>query len=244
MQPGFEAVTASTPFTAVAGNTSGRRAVIAVDNLAKRFGGVTALDGIDIAIGEGEFVSIMGPSGSGKTTLLNILSCLDTPTEGRYRLDGIDTSSLSDARQAVVRREKIGLVFQQFHLIPYLNAVENIMLAQHYHSMADRDEAMAVLDRVGLSRRWNHLPSQMSGGEQQRVCIARALVNEPAIILADEPTGNLDETNEGVVMGIFQQLHREGRTIVLITHNPKLGALTDRVIRLSHGRLDTGGTNP
>ena len=140
----------------------------------------------------------------------------------------------------MVRREKIGLVFQQFHLIPYLNAVENIMLAQHYHSMADRNEAIAVLERVGLGHRWNHLPSQMSGGEQQRVCIARALVNEPALLLADEPTGNLDQANEGVVTGIFQQLHREGGTIVLITHNLKIGALADRVIRLDHGRIDGG----
>ncbi len=216
----------------------GARAIIAVESLTKRFGAVTALEDIDLRIGEGEFVAIMGPSGSGKTTLLNILSCLDTPSEGRYALDGIDTSSLNSAQQAVVRREKIGLVFQQFHLIPYLNAVENIMLAQHYHSMADRDEAIAVLECVGLGHRWNHLPSQMSGGEQQRVCIARALVNEPALLLADEPTGNLDQANEGVVIGIFQQLHREGRTIVLITHNPTMGALADRVIRLDHGRLD------
>ena len=219
---------------------SGARAIIEVENLSKRFGTVSALEDIDLRIGEGEFVAIMGPSGSGKTTLLNILSCLDTPSEGRYALDGIDTSSLTGAQQAVVRREKIGLVFQQFHLIPYLNAVENIMLAQHYHSMADRNEAIAVLERVGLGHRWNHLPSQMSGGEQQRVCIARALVNEPALLLADEPTGNLDQANEGVVTGIFQQLHREGGTIVLITHNLKIGALADRVIRLDHGRIDGG----
>lgn len=212
-------------------------AVILVEGLAKRFGAVTALSGIDIRIGRGEFVAIMGPSGSGKTTLLNILSCLDTPSEGRYRLDGIDVASLSGREQTVVRRERIGLVFQQFHLIPYLNALENIMLAQHYHSIADRGDAMAALERVGMAHRWNHLPAQLSGGEQQRVCIARALINEPALILADEPTGNLDQANETRVMDILRELHAEGRTIVLITHNPQLGAMTDRVIRLRHGRL-------
>ncbi|MDR3435639.1 ABC transporter ATP-binding protein [Telmatospirillum sp.] len=212
--------------------------VIEVAGLAKRFGTVTALENINISIRQGEFVAIMGPSGSGKTTLLNILSCLDTPTEGKYILDGIDSSSLTEQQRTVIRREKIGLVFQQFHLIPYLTALENIMLAQHYHSMPLKDEAMAALSRVGLDQRWNHLPSQLSGGEQQRVCIARALINEPAIVLADEPTGNLDERNEDLVMDLLKQLNREGRTIVLITHNPDLGLLTDRIIRLSHGHLE------
>lgn len=212
-------------------------AVIDVEGLAKRFGTVTALSGIDIRIDRGAFVAIMGPSGSGKTTLLNILSCLDTPSEGRYRLDGIDVATLSGREQAVARRERIGLVFQQFHMIPYLNALENIMLAQHYHSVADRGDAMAALERVGMAHRWNHRPAQLSGGEQQRVCIARALINEPALILADEPTGNLDQDNEARVMDILRDLHKEGRTIVLITHNPQLGAMTDRVIHLRHGRL-------
>ncbi|MBI1207542.1 MAG: ATP-binding cassette domain-containing protein [Azospirillum sp.] len=212
--------------------------VIETRGLSKRFGSVAALDGVDITVTAGEFVAIMGPSGSGKTTLLNLLSCLDTPSSGHYLLDGIETAALDGAAQAVVRREKIGLVFQQFHLIPYLSAVENVMLAQHYHSVADRDEATAALARVGLGHRAGHLPSQLSGGEQQRVCIARALINQPALILADEPTGNLDEENERLVMALFQELHREGRTLVLVTHNPDLGALTDRVIRLNHGRLE------
>lgn len=216
-------------------------AVIDVTGLAKRFGTVTALSGIDIRIGRGEFVAIMGPSGSGKTTLLNILSCLDTPSEGRYRLDGVDVATLTGREQAVARRERIGLVFQQFHMIPYLNALENIMLAQHYHSVADRGDAMAALERVGMAHRWNHRPAQLSGGEQQRVCIARALINEPALILADEPTGNLDQDNEARVMDILRDLHKEGRTIVLITHNPQLGAMTDRVIHLRHGRLAEDG---
>lgn len=212
--------------------------VIEIDKLYKRFGKVAALDGVDIRVNRGEFAAIMGPSGSGKTTLLNILSCLDTPTEGRYLLDGIDTSSMNESDRATIRRDKIGLVFQQFHLIPYLTAAENVMLAQHYHSVADRDEAMQALDNVGLTDRGHHLPSQLSGGEKQRVCIARALINEPAIILADEPTGNLDEKNESVIMALFSRLHAEGRTILLVTHNPELGAAAERIIRLAHGRVD------
>ncbi|MCW2309582.1 ABC transporter ATP-binding protein [Rhodobium gokarnense] len=212
--------------------------VIETDGLTKRFGDVAALDDVDICIREGEFVAIMGPSGSGKTTLLNILSCLDTPSAGAYRLDGLDVSTLTEPERAVIRREKIGLVFQQFHLIPYLTALENVMLAQHYHSVADADEAMEILQSVGLGARASHLPSQLSGGEQQRVCIARALVNEPAIILADEPTGNLDEENEKLIIELLQRLHGDGRTIALVTHNPEMGALADRTIRLRHGKLD------
>ena len=207
-------------------------------NLTKRFGNVTALDSIDMEVGKGEWVSIMGPSGSGKTTMLNILSCLDTPTGGQYLLDGVDASTLSERQRVVVRREKIGLVFQQFHLVPYLNVLENVMLAQYYHSMIDKNDAAEVLERVGLGHRVSHLPSQLSGGEQQRVCIARALINQPAIILADEPTGNLDEANEGVILDIFKELHKEGKTIILVTHNPELAELSDRTIRLHHGRVE------
>ncbi|MEA4836857.1 MAG: ABC transporter ATP-binding protein [Rhodospirillaceae bacterium] len=212
------------------------REVIGVSGLGKRFGSVAALQDVSFSVQEGEFVAVMGPSGSGKTTLLNILSLLDTPTEGSYRLDGIETAHLSEKEQVIIRREKIGLVFQQFHLIPYLNAVENLMLAQHYHSVADRDEAVEALARVGLAERATHLPSQLSGGEQQRVCIARALINAPALILADEPTGNLDADNEALVMGLLESLRDEGRTIVLVTHNPELGDRTGRVIRLQHGK--------
>jgi putative ABC transport system ATP-binding protein len=215
----------------------GRREVIGIEGLSKRFGSVAALDGVSFAVHEGEFIAIMGPSGSGKTTLLNILSLLDRPTEGVYRLDGIETAGLGEREQSVIRREKIGLVFQQFHLIPYLSAVENVMLAQHYHSVADRAEALEALDHVGLAHRAGHLPSQLSGGEQQRVCIARALINAPAMILADEPTGNLDADNERLVMGLLERLRDEGRTIVLVTHNPELGERTDRIVRLQHGKL-------
>src|SRR3989304_5748331 len=165
--------------------------VLETKGLTKRFGNVTSLDHVDMEVRKGEWVSIMGPSGSGKTTMLNLLSCLDSPTEGQYILDGVDTSTLSERERVVVRREKIGLIFQQFHLIPYLTALENVMLAQYYHSLVDRNDATEVLERVGLGHRIGHLPSQLSGGEQQRVCIARALINQPAIVLAAEPTGNL-----------------------------------------------------
>ena len=160
-------------------------------HLYKRFGDVTALDDINLRIAQGEFVAIMGASGSGKTTLMNILTCLDTATEGQVFLDGTDAAALDEEGRRRFRAEKIGLVFQQFHLIPFLTALENIMLAQHYHSVVDEAAARKVLEQVGLGHRVTHLPSQLSGGEQQRVCIARALVNEPPVIFADEPTGNL-----------------------------------------------------
>jgi putative ABC transport system ATP-binding protein len=214
-----------------------QKIVLETIGLTKRFGSVTPLDGIDMQVREGEWVAIMGPSGSGKTTMLNILSCLDTLSEGKYILDGIDTSQVSEKERVVVRREKIGLVFQQFHLVPYLTALENVMLAQYYHGMIDRDDAIEVLKRVGLSHRYDHLPSQLSGGEQQRVCIARALINQPAIILADEPTGNLDEANEGIILDFFKELHAEGRTIILVTHNPELAEFADRTVRLQHGKV-------
>ncbi|MBZ0154638.1 MAG: ABC transporter ATP-binding protein [Alphaproteobacteria bacterium] len=215
-----------------------KKTVLETIGLTKRFGNVTSLNSIDMQVDRGEWVSIMGPSGSGKTTLLNILSCLDTPTEGRYILDGVDTSTLTERQRVVVRREKIGLIFQQFHLVPYLTALENVMLAQYYHSMIDKSDAVEVLERVQLGHRIDHLPSQLSGGEQQRVCIARALINQPAIILADEPTGNLDEANEEIILNIFKELHNEGRSIILVTHNPELADFSDRVIRLHHGRIE------
>ena len=211
--------------------------VLETKKLTKRFGTVTALDHVDMEVGKGEWVSIMGPSGSGKTTMLNLLACLDTPTEGQYVLDGVDTSALSERERVVVRREKIGLVFQQFHLIPYLTALQNVMLAQYYHSLVDKDEATEVLERLGLGHRLGHLPSQLSGGEQQRVCIARALINQPAIILADEPTGNLDEANEKIILDFFEELHEEERTIIVVTHNPELAEFSDSVISLHHGRI-------
>ncbi|MEQ9721341.1 ABC transporter ATP-binding protein [Yersinia alsatica] len=211
-------------------------AVIETRHLYKRFGQVTALDDINIHINRGEFVAIMGASGSGKTTLMNILTCLDTVSEGQVLLDGIDAAGLDEEGRRKFRADKIGLVFQQFHLIPYLTALENIMLAQHYHSVVDEDAARQVLEHVGMTPRMGHLPSQLSGGEQQRVCIARALVNQPPIIFADEPTGNLDEENEQRVLDLLNHIHRQGRTIVMVTHNPDLGCVADRIIRLQHGK--------
>ncbi|RQW61239.1 ABC transporter ATP-binding protein [Vibrio viridaestus] len=209
---------------------------IETKHLVKRFDSVIALDNISIQIKKGEFVAIMGSSGSGKTTLMNILSCLDTTTEGQVILDGTDAAQLNEEGRRAFRADKIGLVFQQFHLIPYLSALENVMLAQHYHSVTDKEAAEKVLKQVGLGHRIDHLPKQLSGGEQQRVCIARALVNEPPIIFADEPTGNLDEENERLILSLLQDLHKNGRTIVMVTHNPELGQYTDRIIRLQHGK--------
>ena len=211
--------------------------VIQTVHLSKRFGAVTALDDVNITVARGEFVAIMGSSGSGKTTLMNILSCLDTPTEGKVLLNGTDAAALDEEARRAFRARTIGLVFQQFHLLPYLTACENVMLAQYYHSVTDKTAALAALDRVGLAHRSDHLPKQLSGGEQQRVCIARALINEPEILFADEPTGNLDAENEQTVLRIFAELHAQNRTIVMVTHNPDLGAKTDRIIRLQHGRI-------
>ena len=211
--------------------------VIQTVHLYKRFGTVTALDDVNITVARGEFVAIMGSSGSGKTTLMNILTCLDTPSEGRVLLNGTDAAALDDEARRIFRARTIGLVFQQFHLLPYLTACENVMLAQYYHSVTDKAAALAALERVGLAHRSDHLPKQLSGGEQQRVCIARALINEPEILFADEPTGNLDAENEQTVLRIFAELHAQNRTIVMVTHNPDLGAKTDRIIRLQHGRI-------
>ena len=211
--------------------------VIQTVHLYKRFGTVTALDDVNIAVARGEFVAIMGSSGSGKTALMNILSCLDTSTEGQVLLNGTDAAALDEEARRAFRARTIGLVFQQFHLLPYLTACENVMLAQYYHSVTDKTAALAALERVGLAHRSDHLPKQLSGGEQQRVCIARALINEPEILFADEPTGNLDAENEQTVLRIFAELHAQKRTIVMVTHNPDLGAKTDRIIRLQHGRI-------
>lgn len=203
----------------------------------KNYGTFSALEDVNMEVNEGEWVAIMGPSGSGKSTLLNIIACLDRPTRGRVWLSGVEVSSLNEGALTVVRREKIGLVFQQFHLVPYLTAVENVMLAQYYHSMADEAEAYAALARVGLEHRAHHYPSQLSGGEKQRVCIARALINYPLLILADEPTGNLDAANEKAVLELFQTLHRQGHTLIVVTHDPEVAGLAQRLLVLEHGRL-------
>ncbi|EAC1601511.1 ABC transporter ATP-binding protein [Campylobacter coli] len=211
--------------------------LIQIKNLSKEFGKVKALDNINLNIYKGEWLAIMGPSGSGKSTLLNILSLMDDPSSGKYILDNEDLEQINEEQKITLRREKIGLIFQQFHLIPYLSALENVMLSQYYHSSVDEEDAKAVLEKVGLSHRLSHLPSQLSGGEQQRVCIARALINNPEILLADEPTGNLDEANEKIVLQTLQKLKNEGKTIVLITHNPELAKFADRTLILQHGIL-------
>ncbi|EAH8344333.1 ABC transporter ATP-binding protein [Campylobacter coli] len=211
--------------------------LIRIKNLSKEFGKVKALDNINLNIYKGEWLAIMGPSGSGKSTLLNILSLMDDPSSGKYILDNGDLEQINEEQKITLRREKIGLIFQQFHLIPYLSALENVMLSQYYHSSVDEEDAKAVLEKVGLSHRLSHLPNQLSGGEQQRVCIARALINNPEILLADEPTGNLDEANEKIVLETLQKLKNEGKTIVLITHNPELAKFADRTLILQHGIL-------
>ncbi|HEG5395530.1 TPA: ABC transporter ATP-binding protein [Campylobacter coli] len=211
--------------------------LIRIKNLSKEFGKVKALDNINLNIYKGEWLAIMGPSGSGKSTLLNILSLMDDPSSGKYILDNENLEQINEEQKITLRREKIGLIFQQFHLIPYLSALENVMLSQYYHSSVDEEDAKAVLEKVGLSHRLSHLPSQLSGGEQQRVCIARALINNPEILLADEPTGNLDEANEKIVLETLQKLKNEGKTIVLITHNPELAKFADRTLILQHGIL-------
>ena len=212
--------------------------VLKISDICKHFGEVKALDKISFGVNSGEWVSIMGPSGSGKSTLVNILSLMDEPTSGEYLLSSSDASDLNDEEILEFRRKKIGLVFQQFHLIPYLSALENVMLSQYYHSSIDETQAKKTLAKVGLAHRINHLPSELSGGEQQRVCIARALINEPDIIIADEPTGNLDEANEKIVLELFQTLQNEGKTLLLVTHNPELGKYANKIVYLKHGRLD------
>jgi putative ABC transport system ATP-binding protein len=202
-----------------------------------RGGEIRALDNISLQVAPGEWLAIMGPSGSGKSTLVNLIGCLDSPTSGELWLDGKNVAAISSTELTRARAEKIGFVFQQFHLIPYLTAIENVMLAQYFHSITDEKEALEALERVGLRERARHLPAQLSGGEQQRVCIARALINDPKIVLADEPTGNLDAVNEEIVMRLLRDLHSQGRTIVMVTHDPVVARMADRLIELHHGRI-------
>jgi putative ABC transport system ATP-binding protein len=213
-------------------------AVVSFNRVSRIYpGGVRALDSLSFTIEAGEWVAVMGPSGSGKTTLLNLVDGLDHASQGRVSVIGADMGRLSADEAAVFRREHIGLVFQQFHLVPYLTVLENVMLAQYFHSLPDEGEAREALAAVNLAERAGHLPARLSGGEQQRACIARALVNAPEIVLADEPTGNLDEANAARVFEILRRLHDQGTTLVVVTHDPHLGALADRRILLQHGRL-------
>ncbi len=212
--------------------------LILLKAITKAYNGkVRALEQVSLEVYPGEWAAVMGASGSGKTTLLNMIAALDRPTSGSLRVDGEDLLFLTEEERARFRREKVGLIFQQFYLISYLTAVENVMLAQYFHSMADAREAAEALRRVGLGERMGHYPSELSGGEQQRVCMARALINQPKIILADEPTGNLDAENEERVMEIFHQLHKAGHTLLFVTHDPQIGTQADKIINLEHGRV-------
>ena len=211
--------------------------LLELKGVSKIYGELKALDNVNIHVDRGEWVAIMGRSGSGKSTMMNIIGCMDKPSAGEVLLDGVDISKESSKNLTDIRRDKIGLVFQQFHMVNYLTAVENVMVSQYYHSMPDEEEALEALGRVGLRERARHLLSQLSGGEQQRVCVARALINHPELILADEPTGNLDEANENIVLDLFRQLHDEGTTLIVVTHDPEVAEAAQRTIVREHGRV-------
>ena len=225
--------------------------VIELDNIRRDFivgeETVHALRGVSFSIHEGEFVTIMGTSGSGKSTLLNILGCLDNPTSGEYKLDGTPVRSMSKNQRAILRNRKIGFVFQNYNLLAKTTAVENVELPLMYNSEISaserHDRAVNALQRVGLGDRLNHKSNQMSGGQMQRVAIARALVNDPAVILADEATGNLDTRTSFEILVLFQELHKEGRTIIFVTHNPEIAQYSSRNIVLRDGKVRDDTTN-
>jgi putative ABC transport system ATP-binding protein len=217
--------------------------MIELEGVTKVYGNgqvkVRALGPVDLLVEEGDFVAIMGPSGSGKSTMMNILGCLDVPTDGRYTLDGIDVSKLRDNKLASIRNTRIGFVFQSFNLIARTSAVRNVELPLVYAGARNnrRKRALAALERVGLGERAGHMPNELSGGQQQRVAVARALVTDPAIILADEPTGNLDTTSTVEIMRLLVELNDVGRTVVLITHEPEVAEFAKRIVELRDGGI-------
>lgn len=218
--------------------------VVELENIKKIYSmgdaEVHALKGISFKVEQGEFISIMGPSGSGKSTCMNMIGCLDTPTSGIVKIDGKETSRMTETELAVLRNKTIGFVFQQYHLIPSMTVIENVMLPLKYKRTDRKDRlalAKAALEKVGLSERENHRPNELSGGQKQRVAIARAIIAEPKIILADEPTGALD-TNTGIqVMDLFHEINKTGTTIIIVTHDPRIGESTERVIKILDGLL-------
>jgi putative ABC transport system ATP-binding protein len=231
----------------MSGRPAVARHVIEIENLTRIYQmgetEVRALDGVTVAVEPGEFLAVMGPSGSGKSTFMNIVGCLDRPTAGRYVLEGVDVSSLGRDARAEIRNDKIGFVFQNFNLLPRTTALENVELPLLYSKKSkltdaqSRAQALKCLTRVGLGDRWDHTSAQLSGGQQQRVAIARSLVNEPAILLADEPTGNLDSKTSEEVMAIFQALNDEGKTVLLITHEPDIAQFARRIVMFRDGKV-------
>lgn len=212
--------------------------LLELDHISKIYGDLRAVDDLNLTVPEGEWLAIVGSSGSGKTTLMNMIGCMDTPSKGSVKLEGRKLEDLNATQLADVRKNLIGLVFQKFYLVPHLTAVENVMVAQYYHSVVDEKQAMEALEKVGLKDRAHHLPGQLSGGEQQRVAIARALINSPAVLLADEPSGNLDSHNRDEIHRLFFELRdRLGQTIVIVTHDEHLAAMADRRITMSDGRI-------
>lgn len=207
---------------------------------------IRALSGVNLTIQRGEYVAIMGPSGSGKSTMMNMIGCLDVPSSGTYRLDGYDVSRLSDDELAILRNQKIGFVFQNFNLLPKTTALENVELPMLYAGVSPRERrqrAMEALERVGLTERMHNRPNELSGGQQQRVSIARALVNRPVLLLADEPTGALDSHTTEEILQLFADLHAQGNTIVLVTHEPEVGRRAKRIIRFRDGRVESDTAN-
>ncbi len=229
---------------------NGEEPIVQLQGVIKRYqmGTVTveALRGIDLSIYPGEYVAVMGPSGCGKSTLLNMLGCLDRPTEGRYLLGGLDVSRLDDDALSEIRGTRLGFIFQSYNLIQQLDVLENIELPLYYQLRPRPDgrrRALELAERVGLSERLHHKPMELSGGQQQRVGIARALVNDPLVLLADEPTGNLDSRSGAEILELFDELHRQGKTIIMVTHDPEIGRRAERVVRLKDGQIESDQRN-